>query len=72
VLNARKIVLLAKNTLVIDTHNLRYAAVEEDCNTALALEDDYVKAFLRRGVARRHLGKLTQAVHGEYSGITSL
>jgi hypothetical protein len=41
----------------------RYAAVEEDCNTALALEDDYVKAFLRRGVARRHLGKLTQAVH---------
>jgi hypothetical protein len=43
----------------------RYAAVEEDCNTALALEDDYVKAFLRRGVARRHLGKLTQAVHGD-------
>ena len=44
---------------------LRYAVVEDDCNTALALEDDYVKAYLRRGVARRHLGKLTEAVEGK-------
>ena len=42
--------------------------MEGDCNTALALEEDYVKAFLRRGVARRHLGKLTQAIDGECSG----
>ena len=38
--------------------------MEEDCNTALALEEDYVKAYLRRGVARRHLGRLSEAVQG--------
>lgn len=43
--------------------------MEEDCNTALALEEDYVKAYLRRGVARRHLGKLSLALDGEYSYI---
>ena len=42
----------------------RYAAVVKDCNTALALEEDYVKAYLRRGVARRHLGRLSEAVQG--------
>ena len=42
----------------------RYGAVEEDCNTALALQEDYVKAYLRRGVARRHLGKYKEAIHG--------
>ena len=42
----------------------RYAAVEKDCNTALALEEDYVKAYLRRGVARRHLGKFSEAIQG--------
>ena len=45
----------------------RYAAVEEDCSTALALDEDYVKAYLRRGVARRHLRKLSDAVEGQSS-----
>ena len=42
----------------------RYAAVEKDCNTALALDDSYMKAYLRRGVARRHLGNLSEAIEG--------
>ena len=46
------------------TSSCRYAAVEEDCDTALALEEGYVKAYLRRGVARRHLGKYSEAIGG--------
>ena len=42
----------------------RFAAVEVDCNTALALDEHYVKAYLRRGVARRHLGKYSEAIQG--------
>ena len=45
-------------------HPCRYAAVEEDCSTALAIDENYVKAYLRRGVARRHLGKCSAAIQG--------
>ena len=38
--------------------------MEDDCNMALALNSDYVKAYLRRGVARKHLGKLEEAKQG--------
>lgn len=42
----------------------RYAAAESDCSVALALDDGYVKAYLRRGTARTKLGKLKEAREG--------
>eukprot|EP00731_Ephydatia_muelleri_P000066 Em0001g66a len=39
----------------------RYAAAENDCCTSLALNDKYAKAYLRRGVARKCLGKGEEA-----------
>ena len=43
----------------------RYGAAEEDCSTALALDDSYVKAYLRRGAAREKMGKLEEAREGK-------
>ena len=47
----------------------RYAAVEEDCNTALALDESYVKAYLRRGVARLHLSRVEDAQQGNCESV---
>lgn len=38
-----------------------YAAAEADCTEALALDAAYVKAYLRRASALKHLGKLLEA-----------
>lgn len=43
----------------------RYAAAESDCSLAIALDDSYVKAYLRRGTARTKLGKLKEAKEGQ-------
>ena len=43
---------------------LRYAAAESDCSMALALDDCYLKAYLRRGTARLRLGKTEEARKG--------
>ena len=42
----------------------RYAAAEDDCSSSLALDDCYVKAWLRRATARTKLGKLSLAEQG--------
>ncbi|GAO45881.1 hypothetical protein G7K_0127-t1 [Saitoella complicata NRRL Y-17804] len=39
----------------------RWADAEEDCNKALALTAQNVKALWRRGIARKNLGKLVEA-----------
>ena len=59
-------VAVCYHTLVC-TH--RYAAVEEDCNTALALDEGYVKAYLRRGVARLHLSRVEDAQQGNWESV---
>ena len=46
----------------------RYAAAESDCSLAIALDDSYVKAYLRRGTARAKLGKLKEAKEGQSVG----
>lgn len=43
---------------------LRYAAAESDCSIVLALDDRYLKAYLRRGTARLKLGKTDEARTG--------
>jgi len=40
---------------------VRFAAAEKDCSLALALDDGYLKAYLRRGTARIRLGNLEEA-----------
>ena len=37
---------------------------EDDCTTALSLDDAVVKAHFRRAVAREKLGKLKDAMNG--------
>ncbi|KAJ3184804.1 RNA polymerase II-associated protein 3 [Gaertneriomyces sp. JEL0708] len=39
----------------------RWADAEADCTTGIALDSKSVKAFWRRGIARRELNKLTEA-----------
>ena len=38
-----------------------YVAAENDCSTSLELDSRYAKAYLRRGVARRKLGRSEKA-----------
>lgn len=40
----------------------RFAEAESDCSEAIDLDDRYVKAYSRRGTARRELGKLLDAI----------
>ena len=39
----------------------RYAAAVNDCSSLLALDSRYAKAYLKRGVARRKLGRSEEA-----------
>ena len=39
-----------------------FAAAEVDCTVAIGLDSTYTKAYMRRGVARRELGKLEDAI----------
>lgn len=40
-----------------------YDSAVEDCTSALKLDENYVKAYLRRGAAQRELGFLTEAIN---------
>ena len=37
---------------------------EDDCTTALSLDNTVVKAYFRRAMARQKLGKLKDAMNG--------
>jgi tetratricopeptide (TPR) repeat protein len=39
----------------------RYGAAESDCDVAISLDETYVKAWMRRGIARLKQNKLSQA-----------
>jgi len=41
--------------------NKRYLKAAEDCTKAISLDKTYIKAYIRRGVARRNLGHLLLA-----------
>eukprot|EP00478_Filoreta_tenera_P002292 GABV01002361.1.p1 GENE.GABV01002361.1~~GABV01002361.1.p1 ORF type:complete len:146 (+),score=41.76 GABV01002361.1:130-567(+) len=40
----------------------KFKEAEKDCSQAISLNGGFVKAFVRRGVARRHLGKHAAAL----------
>lgn len=42
----------------------RYTEAEEDCTTALTLDNTFIKAYFRRATARERLGKLKDAMIG--------
>ena len=48
----------------ISPYNYRYAAAESDCNTSIALEENYLKSWQRRATVRSKLGKLQEAIEG--------
>lgn len=49
----------------------RYGAVIQDCTDAIALDPTYIKAYMRRGTARRKLNKLEEAL-GDFRQIKKL
>lgn len=40
----------------------RYGAAEKDCTDAIILDPSYVKAYMRRGTARKKLARLEPAL----------
>ena len=42
----------------------RYAAAEKDCDISLSLDDQYVKAWMRRATAKAKLKKYESATEG--------
>eukprot|EP01018_Ginkgo_biloba_P041295 Gb_00083 [translate_table: standard] len=59
--------LILLSPLIIDIHDrLRFEEAECDCSEAINLDDRYVKAYSRRGTARRELGKILAAIEGKY------
>lgn len=52
-----------KNERVIDPS--RFAVAESDCNLAIALDSNYLKAYARRGAARFELKKYESALEGD-------
>ena len=45
------------NRAIAAIHLKRYETAEDDCTRALDIDPTYLKALLRRGVARMHRGK---------------
>lgn len=43
---------------------IRYENAEDDCTEALDLDDRYVKAYSRRAMARKELGKFKASIEG--------
>jgi Flp pilus assembly protein TadD len=46
---------------VLNFNHNRYAEAETDSHSGLLLDPKHVKGLYRRGIARRHLGKLEEA-----------
>jgi hypothetical protein len=49
----------------------RYAKAEEDCNDAISLDKNYVKAYARRGSARIGLKRYYEAIDGKTGGVVN-
>lgn len=43
-----------------------YSAAETDCTMSITIDPLYVKAYLRRGVARQQMNQLDAALKGIY------
>jgi tetratricopeptide (TPR) repeat protein len=50
---------------IYNIHIIRFSEAEADCSTTLKLEENNVKAWWRRAIARREQGKLTDALNGK-------
>lgn len=62
-LETEKFVMFSLERLICDF--TRYAVAESDCNLAIALDRNYIKAYARRGAARFALHSLESALEGE-------
>jgi tetratricopeptide (TPR) repeat protein len=49
----------------------RYGAAIQDCDTALELDNTYVKAYARRATAKQSLGRLEEAME-DYEQLLNL
>ena len=49
-------------TAVYTYLNFRYGAAIQDCDTALELDNTYIKAYARRATAKQSLGRLKEAM----------